>query len=164
MTPAGKVSNRNQTYDTYLVPEPHLEMPLLKVGGGFKHWKDMVTKLGEAVLIFEARGQARKVEQLQLEISRTLLHVKEYDSAFKVLRPLWESMSWRSEGWWKIASEVLWALHECSLHVRDPETYVATEWELYSPGTLLSYPALIYVSRASQPMLRLSSIRCEGAV
>ncbi|KAH7114396.1 Gryzun, putative trafficking through golgi-domain-containing protein [Dendryphion nanum] len=132
MSPATKVSNRNLTYDHYLVPEPHLEIPVPGTAGGFEHWKDIVTKLREAIVEFDARGQQRKTEQLQLEISKTLLHVKKYEDAFKFLRPLWENMTWRREGWWSLGSEVLWALHECALRVGDPETYVATEWELYS--------------------------------
>lgn len=138
MSPAAKVSSRNQTYDHYLVPEPHMEFPLPGTAGGFEHWKDIVKKKSDAILEFGPRGQLRKVEQLQLEISRTLLHVKRYDDAFKILRPLWESMSWRQEKWWDLASEVLWALHECAFRTQDPETYVITEWELYSPCTLLS--------------------------
>ncbi|KAF2120977.1 Gryzun, putative trafficking through golgi-domain-containing protein [Lophiotrema nucula] len=132
MSPAAKVSNRNQIYDHYLVPEPHLENPLPDQPGGFEHWKDIYEKLKAAIAEFDSRGQQRKVEQLQLEASRTLLHVKRFDEAFKVLRPLWESMYWRREGWWTLASEVLWGLHECALRVQDAETYVATEWELLS--------------------------------
>ncbi|ORY13458.1 Gryzun, putative trafficking through golgi-domain-containing protein [Clohesyomyces aquaticus] len=132
MSPATKVSNRNQMYDHYLVPEPHLEIPMKGTSGGFEHWKDIVDKLQAAIIEFDTREQSRKVEHLQLELSRTLLHVKRYDDGFKVLRPLWESMSWRAEGWWPLASEVLWALHECALRIQDPETYLATEWELYA--------------------------------
>ncbi|PSN72718.1 hypothetical protein BS50DRAFT_616268 [Corynespora cassiicola Philippines] len=132
MSPATKVSSRNQTYDSYLVPEPHIEYPLPNTSGGFEHWKDIVGKLNAAIAEFEVRGQRRKVEQLRLEAARTLLHVKRYDDAFRVFRPLWEKMSWRKEGWWALASEVLWGLHECALRVHDAETYVATEWELYS--------------------------------
>lgn len=136
LSPAAKVSNMSQVYDHYLVPEPHLENPLPGTPGGFEHWKDIVGKANAAILEFEERGQRRKVEQLQLEISRVLLNAKKYDDAFKVLRPLWEDMAWRREGWWSLASEVLWSLHECALRVQDLETYVATEWELYSPGRL----------------------------
>ncbi|KAF2632227.1 hypothetical protein BU25DRAFT_358982 [Macroventuria anomochaeta] len=133
VSPATKVSNRNQVYDHYLVPQPHEELPLPGSDGeGFQHWNDISTKLNAAVKEFKARGQHRKVEQLRLEAARTLLHVKKFDEAFKVLRPLWVSMSWRKEGWWSLASEVLWALHECALRVQDQETYVATEWELYN--------------------------------
>ncbi|KAF2189658.1 hypothetical protein K469DRAFT_736937 [Zopfia rhizophila CBS 207.26] len=132
MSPATKVSNRHQIYDHFLVPEPHMENPVQGTTGGFDHWKDIVEKLNQAIVEFQARGQLRKVEQLQLDVARTLLHVKRYDDAFKVLRPLWEGMSWRGERWWDLASEVVWALHECALRLRDPETYVATEWELYS--------------------------------
>ncbi|KAL5373402.1 hypothetical protein DPSP01_012760 [Paraphaeosphaeria sporulosa] len=132
MSPATKVSNRNQVYDHYLVPEPHLEFPLQGTSGGFEHWKDIVGKLNAAIDEFRARRQERKVHQLQLEAARTLLHVKEFDEAFKVLRPLWENMAWRKEGFWSLASEVVWGMHECALRVRDVETYIATEWELNS--------------------------------
>ena len=137
MSPATKVSSRNQAYDYYLVPEPHKEVSMQGTSGGFEHWKDIAEKLNAAIAEFEARGQRRRVEQLQLEVSRTLLHVKRFDDAFKVLKPLWQSMAWRREGWWSLASEVLWGLHECALRVRDPATYVATEWELYSQGQYL---------------------------
>jgi solute carrier family 25 protein 38 len=90
--------------------------------------------LQAAINEFQARGQKRKANQLQLELARTLLHVKRFDEAFKVLQPLWQRMSWRQEGWWALASEVLWALHECALRVQDQEAYLATEWELYSQG------------------------------
>lgn len=138
-SPATKVSHRNQTYDHYLVPEPHVEIPLPGISGGFEHWKDIVAKLNKALPQFQSRSQFRKIEQLQLDLSRTLLHAKQYEDAFAVLRPLWESMSWRREGWWDLASEVLWVLHECALRVQDAETYVLTEWELYSPGKWLSH-------------------------
>ncbi|KAF2637024.1 hypothetical protein P280DRAFT_492659 [Massarina eburnea CBS 473.64] len=132
MSPATKVSNRNQIYDNYLVPEPHLEYPMPGFTGGFEHWKDIVGKLSAAVAEYDARDQSRRVEQLQLEMARTLLHVKRFDDAFKVLKPLWETMSWRREGWWTLSSEVLWGLHECALRVSDAETYAATEFELCS--------------------------------
>jgi hypothetical protein len=134
MSPATRVSNRNQIYDQYLVPQPHEELPVPGVGGGFEHWSDISSKLQAAISEFQTRGQHRKVNQLQLEVARTLLHVKRFDDAFKVLQPLWQTMAWRKEGWWSLASEVLWALHECALRVRDRETYLATEWELYSQG------------------------------
>jgi solute carrier family 25 protein 38 len=137
MSPATKVSNRNQIYDHYLVPQPHEELPLPGSGGkGFQHSDDISAKLNAAVREFKAHGQDRKAEQLRLEVARTLLHVKNFDEAFKVLRPLWASMSWRKEGWWSPASEVLWALHECALRIQDRETYVATEWELHSQAVV----------------------------
>ncbi|KAH7085723.1 Gryzun, putative trafficking through golgi-domain-containing protein [Paraphoma chrysanthemicola] len=132
MSPATRVSNRNQIYDNYLVPQPHEELPVPGVAGGFEHWSDISSKLSAAIAEFKARGQHRKVDQLQLDVARTLLHVKRFEDAFKILVPLWQKMSWRKEGWWAPASEVLWALHECALRVQDQETYLATEWELYS--------------------------------
>jgi hypothetical protein len=134
MSPATRVSNRNQIYDHYLVPHPHEELPLPGANKGFEHWNDISAKLRAAVIEYQARGQHRKVDQLQLDVARTFLHVKRFDDAFEVLRPLWQTMTWRREGWWSPVSEVLWGLHECALRVGDRETYVATEWELYSQG------------------------------
>lgn len=135
MSPATRVSNRNQIYDNYLVPQPHEEVPLPGSGKeGFEHWRDISAKLRNAVVEFQARGQHRKVDQLQLDVARTLLHVKRFADAFDVFRPLWQTMTWRKEGWWAPAAEVLWGLHECALRVGDRETYLATEWELYSRG------------------------------
>lgn len=134
MTPATQVSQRNQIYDHYLVPEPHLEYPLPNDGEGFNHWKDIVEKLTSASFEYDTRGQQRKVEQLQLEVAKTLCYADKYDEAFKILRPLWESMTWRKEGWWALASEVTWALHECALRIHNAEAYLATELELYSKG------------------------------
>jgi hypothetical protein len=150
MSPATRVSNRNQIYDQYLVPEPHEELPVPGVGGGFEHWSDISSKLNAAISEFQIRGQHRKVNQLQLEVARTLLHVKRFDEAFKVLRPLWQTMAWRKEGWWSLASEVLWALHECALRVRDRETYLATEWELYSQGKCSHLDPLLPLTRSSR--------------
>ncbi|CAA9958583.1 Gryzun multi-domain protein [Pyrenophora teres f. maculata] len=132
MSPATKVSNRNQIYDYYLVPHPHEEYPMPGVGNGFEHWRDISGKLNAAIAEFRTRGQLRKVHQLQLEVARTLLHVNRFGDAFKVLRPLWETMAWRKEGWWVLTSEVVWALHECALRIKNLETFVATEWELHS--------------------------------
>lgn len=139
MSPATKVSNRNQMYDQYLVPQPHEEFPVPGVGGGYEHWKDISSKMESAIAEFKARGQQRKVDQLQLEVARTLLHVKRFDDAFKVLQPLWKTMSWRKEGWHHLTSEVVWALHECALRVQDRETYLATEWELYTSSMTVNF-------------------------
>jgi hypothetical protein len=84
MSPAAKVSARNQIYDHYLVPQPHEEYPVPGVGSGFEHWKDISGKLNAAIAEFKARGQHRKVDQLQLEVARTFLHVKRFDDAYKV--------------------------------------------------------------------------------
>lgn len=134
MSPATKVSHRNQIYDTYLVPHPHQEYPEQGASGGFEHSRDIVAKLNAAIAEYTKRDQHRKIHQLQLEVGRTLLHVKKFHDAFKVLRPLWETMAWRREAWWSLASEVVWGMHECALRVQDAETFLATEWELNSRG------------------------------
>ena len=149
MSPAQQVSQRNQTYDYYLVPEPHIENPMPGVSGGFEHWKDIVEKLTSASFEFDARGQRRKVEQLQFEVARTLIYAEKFAEALKILRPLWQSMSWRREGWWNIASEVIWALYDCALRTRDAETYLVAEWELYSKGTAIVRIFLKYTELSS---------------
>lgn len=167
MSPATKVSNRNQIYDQYLVPQSHEEFPLPGVGGGFDHGEDISSKMKAALSDFKARGQDRKADHLQLEIARTLLHVRKFGDAFKVLRPLWESMSWRKEGWWSLTAEVLWALHECALHVQDRETYIATEWELYGQSQC-AFPSMkICADRASgsrQNQVQIQSYGMPGCI
>ncbi|OCK78926.1 hypothetical protein K432DRAFT_355870 [Lepidopterella palustris CBS 459.81] len=128
-SPATQVAHRYTTYDRYLVPDPHVESPL-PGEEGYDHCSEIIDTLNQAASEYHARGQQRLVDQLNLDIGKALIHARRYGEGLGVLRPLWEGMSWRREGWWALVSEVTWALHECALHVQDAETLVATEWEL----------------------------------
>ncbi|KAF2145473.1 uncharacterized protein K452DRAFT_264522 [Aplosporella prunicola CBS 121167] len=130
MSPATQVVNRYGTYDTYLVPEPHVEYPLPGKGEGFDHTGEIVDLFNRAVGEFHARGQYRLVDKIHFDMGKELIHAHRYSNALSVLKPLWEGMNWRKEGWWPLVTEVTWALHACAQLCGDEEMIVATEWEL----------------------------------
>ncbi|KAK0647707.1 Trafficking protein particle complex subunit 11 [Lasiodiplodia hormozganensis] len=133
MSPATKVANRFATYDTYLVPEPHVEYPIPDKGGeGFDHTGEVVDLFNKAVGEFHARGQQRFVDKLQLDMGKELIHAARYSDALSALKPLWEGMSWRNERWWTLVSDVAWALNDCAEKCSDEESFLVTEFELQS--------------------------------
>ncbi|KAK7555039.1 Gryzun, putative trafficking through golgi-domain-containing protein [Phyllosticta citricarpa] len=144
MSPATKVANRYGTYDTFLVPEPHVEFPHPVHGGqGYDHAADIVDLFNKAIGEFHARGQQRLCDRLQLAIGKELLHAGRHSEAMGSLKPLWEGMCWRDERWWPLVSEVTWALNTCSKHCGEEETFMATEWELHS-RLLRTNPKKVY--------------------
>lgn len=78
----------------------------------------------------------RAVERLQFATGKVFMQQKQWGNALRVMRPLWESLSWRRAGWWQLVEEVDWALRECARMACDPETLIAVEWELLSKSTL----------------------------
>lgn len=74
----------------------------------------------------------RAVERLQFATGKVFMQQKQWGNALRVMRPLWESLSWRRAGWWQLVEEVDWALRECARMACDPETLIAVEWELLS--------------------------------
>lgn len=134
-SPATQVAHRLRAYDTYLCPQPHVEMPL-PGNEGFAHSQDIVGILDDAVSEFFARDQQRLVDKLKLQMGQEYTKAAEYTTALSILKPLWQGMIWRSDKWWALVSEVTWALHECALKVHDAETLVATEAEMMCDGKL----------------------------
>lgn len=144
-SPATQVALRYRTYDTYLVPEPHVEFPIGD-NDGFDHCSEIVDLLNEAVNHFFARGQERLVDRLHLQVGLELLSSHRYGSALGVLKPVWEGMTWRKDSWWDLTSKVTWALNESAHHCNDAQLILATEWELLHKGV---FETLWHLSRAS---------------
>ena len=126
-SPATRVANRSQIYDCYLCPEPHVEYTV-----------DHGARIREALNLsseeFSRRGQRRLAWRLDLDCAKELMRVKKYVEACNVLKPVWQSMTWRIEGWWRLAFEVIWTLYECAVFSKDLTLVVATSWELLSDG------------------------------
>jgi trafficking protein particle complex subunit 11 len=133
---ASQLSNRAHVYDSYLCPEPHAEFPL-PGNEGFNHANDVVSKFNAAIREFSARGQKRLADKLSLDIGKELADAGRFDEALDILKPLWTSMSWRSEGWWPHVSEVSYYLRDCASQLKDAEVLLATEWELLHHGMCL---------------------------
>ncbi|KAI9795781.1 MAG: hypothetical protein M1835_005225 [Candelina submexicana] len=130
-SPASQVSSRSYTYDTYLCPEPHVEYPL-PGQEGVDHSKLRRDVLTLAVRHFEQRSQRRFVDRLLLDIAREYSRSYRWKDSLNILRPLWENMTWRQDGWWSIVEEVDWLLCECASQCGDGESIIAVNLELMS--------------------------------
>jgi hypothetical protein len=127
------VAVKSQLYDTYLCPEPHQEYPL-PGHDGVDHSELIVDALHLAIREFSSRGQRRAAERLKLDLAREEMQRSNWMDALHVLRPLWQTLSWRKEGWWPLTEEVAWALRDCAEHVGDAASIVGVEWELMCNG------------------------------
>lgn len=67
---------------------------------------------------------------MKLRLAENLMSEEAWDDALKVLRPLWQTMSYRNEGWWDIVEEAGWALRAVAAQTGDGGTLVAVDWEL----------------------------------
>ena len=109
-------------YGTYLCREPSNQ--------SLSPVDDRLEILHRSAEYFSRREQRRAVERLQLEIAQVHIENRQWGNAWKTLVPLWQTISWRREGWWNLLEKVNWALRECARFVGDGETLVAVEWEL----------------------------------
>jgi hypothetical protein len=139
------VAVKSQLYDTYLCPEPHQEYPL-PGRDGIDHSELIVDALHLAIRDFSSRGQRRAAERLKLDLAREEMQRSNWMDALHVLRPLWQTLSWRKEGWWALTEEVAWALRDCAERVGDAASIVGVEWELMCDGTFAGrrIPSTIY--------------------
>jgi trafficking protein particle complex subunit 11 len=128
-SPASQIASKAYTYDTYLCPEPHEESPL-PGHEGTDHAALIIESLSNAIVEFQQRGQARLVQELQLLLANECMKREAWDDAFKILRPLWQKMSFRREGWWNAVEEVGWALRKAAMKVGDGGSLVAVDWEM----------------------------------
>ena len=118
-------------YDSYLCREPADDVPLLIHNGPDEYTAQMRT-LQRSADYYTERDQVRAVERLQWEMVKVHMQHEEWERAARVLRPLWQTLSWRKAGWWKLLDEVDWALRDCASRLRDLETLIAVDWELLS--------------------------------
>ena len=118
-------------YDVYLYKELSRRQPSaeLAIEDDYEtRLKILQSSAGE----FLKQGRNRAVEKLQLETARFYMQEKEWANAIRIIRPLWQTLSWRRAGWWQLVEEVAWLLRECTRMVGDNETLIAVEWELLS--------------------------------
>ncbi|RFU35407.1 hypothetical protein B7463_g999, partial [Scytalidium lignicola] len=128
-SPASKIASKVYTYDTYLCPEPHIENPL-PGREGVDHSQLIISVLKRAVPEFDRRGQSRLTQEVQLQLGNESLRQGSWSDALMLLRPLWQTMSYRREGWWTAVEEIAWALRTAAAHVGDGSTVLAVDWEL----------------------------------
>jgi trafficking protein particle complex subunit 11 len=128
-SPASKITQNAESYDTYLTLEPHQELP---VDGteGFDYTSDILATLDAATAHFAERHQIRMNELLQLKRATELLRAKSWSEASEVLQQLWQSPMWRQAGWWKLLEHVGWALLDCALETSAADLIARLTWEL----------------------------------
>ncbi|KAI9713919.1 MAG: hypothetical protein M1820_000649 [Bogoriella megaspora] len=124
-SPATKVASRSQNYDYYLCPESHEEF-------AFDHGAEMTSVLNLSIAEFSKRGQHRFAARLALDRARELMKANQYSIALDSLSDVWQRMSWRDEGWWRLAYEVISSLYECAVASKDVGLVIATSFELMS--------------------------------
>ena len=117
-------------YETYLCTEPAGNVPLLIRNGPDEYTAAMRT-LQRSADHFAEQNHIRAVERLQWEMAKVHMQNEQWERAARVLTPLWQTLSWRKAGWWNMLQEIDWALRNCASRIRDLETLIATEWELF---------------------------------
>lgn len=110
-------------------PEPSVQSsaassPELQQGG------QVLSSLRSSIALLEQQKLLRSVQELKLELAKELIELQAWDDALRVLRPLWQGMSYRNEGWWDIVEEVCWTLRMVARRTSDRGTLVAVDWEL----------------------------------
>ncbi|PLB34599.1 uncharacterized protein BDW47DRAFT_76123 [Aspergillus candidus] len=128
-SPASQIASKSYLYDTYLVPETHIEAPQAGVTG-FDHSPLILDALKAALEEFSKRGQVRKTEMISLEIAEEYMRAGSWVEAYDILRPLWPTLTWRRSGWWQLMEKFGWALRECAFRVHDSGMILQVDWEL----------------------------------
>ncbi|KAF7552488.1 hypothetical protein G7046_g7397 [Stylonectria norvegica] len=127
-SPASLVASKAYTYDTYMCPEPYQEYPT--VGEGVNHTQLIIHCLQTASSQFQARKQVRIAAELSLECGREMANSGLWQDAVEVLRPLWEDMAFRSEGWADISEDLCWTMRRAAVGAERADLIVAADWEL----------------------------------
>lgn len=126
---AHQLTNRSNIYDTYMCPEPYIESGL-PGNPSVNHAEIILELLRSSRQEFSKRHQTRVVEQQSLLMARELVRLKLWEEALNLLRPLWSSLSFRSNSWWNLMEDFAWTLRECAYHAKDRETVLRVDWEL----------------------------------
>lgn len=137
-SPASHIASKAYTYDTYLCPEPHEEFPL-PGHPGVDHPALIIDALSKAIYEFQKRGQSRLVQELQLLSAKESMRKEAWEDAVHILRPLWQKMSFRGEGWWNAVEEVGWALRKAAVCAGDGGSVIAVDWELMNRSMYIMF-------------------------
>ncbi|KAK1977822.1 Gryzun, putative trafficking through golgi-domain-containing protein [Colletotrichum cereale] len=127
-SPASAIASKAFQYDTYMCPDPHEEFPVQ--GMGVNHSQLIIDCLMAARSQFQARRQLRLSAELSLECAKEMVNMKAWDDIVALLRPLWEDMSFRTEGWLNITEDLSWVLRAAAARAGQGELVVAIDWEL----------------------------------
>ncbi|KAF2153111.1 hypothetical protein K461DRAFT_240474, partial [Myriangium duriaei CBS 260.36] len=122
-------AERTKSLDTYMVSPPHEELPAEFSFN--KKVQSQIMDLGEkAEREFELRKQFRMKSLLAMQRAHVLSENGSNEKAIQVLLSLWTDMSWRTEGWWDLAGEVMLNLYKLAEEVGEHRISTEVKWEL----------------------------------
>lgn len=141
-SPASKVASKAYSYDTYLCPEPYQEFPLN--GGGVNHAQLIIDCLIAARTQFQSRKQLRTAAELSLDCAKEMANMESWQGVLSILRPLWDDMSFRSEGWLSISEDMCWLMRRAAVEEARGDLVVAIDWELMNKSKHLSHILVLF--------------------
>lgn len=127
-SPASKLASKAFTYDNYMCPEPYEELPLAH--SGVNHSQMILDHLLSAQSYFIKKRQQRLAAEVSLECAKELATVKDWDHVVKLLRPFWDEMSFRRDGWPEITEDMCWVLRTAAVETAQADLVVSIDWEL----------------------------------
>lgn len=127
-SPASKLASKAFTYDNYMCPEPYEELPLAQ--SGVNHSQMILDYLLSAQSYFIKKRQQRSAAEVSLECAKELATGKDWEHVVKILRPFWEEMSFRRDGWPEITEDMCWVLRTAALETAQADLVVSIDWEL----------------------------------
>lgn len=130
---ASQLASKSYLYDTYLVPETHVEVPQ-SGQNGFDHSRLIIDTLKDSLEEFAKRRQTRKAESISFEIAEEYVRMEQWREAYETLLPIWRTLSWRRSQWWELMANFGWLLRDCALHLQEAATLVMVDWELMNNG------------------------------
>ncbi|KAF3761328.1 hypothetical protein M406DRAFT_281268 [Cryphonectria parasitica EP155] len=127
-SPASKLASKAFTYDNYMCPEPYEELPL--ASSGVNHSQIILDQLLSAQSYFVKKRQQRLAAEVSLECAKELATVKDWEHVVKILRPFWDEMSFRRDGWPEITEDMCWVLRTAAVETAQADLVVSIDWEL----------------------------------
>lgn len=127
-SPASKLASKAFTYDNYMCPEPYEELPLAQ--SGVNHSQMILDHLLSAQAYFIKKRQQRMAAEVSLECAKELATVKDWENVVRILRPFWDEMSFRRDGWPEITEDLCWVLRTAAVETAQADLVVSIDWEL----------------------------------
>ncbi|KAJ2904695.1 hypothetical protein MKZ38_007437 [Zalerion maritima] len=122
-SPSTRMASNTYAYDTYMCPEPHEEADA-------DHSSLILNALACARTEFQLRQQRRLSAEIALDCANEYMNGGNFRQALKLLQPLRNDMTFRSESWWDISERLNWMLRSAAKKARLPDLVVAIDWEL----------------------------------
>ncbi|KUI69571.1 Trafficking protein particle complex subunit 11 [Cytospora mali] len=127
-SPASRLAAKAFNYDTYMCPDPYDELPLTRMG--VNHSQMILNYLLSAQSYFIKKRQQRLAAEVSLECAKELATAKDWGNVVKILRPFWDEMSFRRDGWPEITEDMCWVLRAAAVETAQADLVVSIDWEL----------------------------------